>query len=253
MQHSEIQEQVSLYALGGLAADESARVAQHLDVCPACRALLSEYQFVAGELLEHVPPAAVPARVGVRVLNLAAADAKRDAVFEKQRVGENKRARFWEDKLLLPRWAFALLAGILLLLFGAAGVWAWQLQQSNAQAMQVQQLFAARNLKYVAIKSQDAAADDKGYLCLTAQNSMGLLWLHNLAPLDHDHVYQVWLRDNMTRANGGTFRADYDGRAVAVIQAPRPLGEYQEIGITIEPVGGSIAPTTPRVFVGKLE
>ncbi len=253
MQHSQVQEQIPLYAVGGLTEDESARVAQHLDVCPSCRALWSEYQFVAAELLEHVPPQIVPAHVGARLLNLAAADARRDASFEKRRAARSERARFWERGVTMPRWAFGLLAIFLLFLFGAVGAFAWQSQKSNAQAAQVQQLFAARNLKFVPIRSEDAAANDKGYLCLTAQNSTGLLWLYNLAPLDHEHVYQVWLRDNMGRENGGTFRADYDGRAVAVIQAPRPLGEYQEIGITIEPTGGSLAPTTPRVFVGKLD
>jgi hypothetical protein len=72
-------------------------------------------------------------------------------------------------------------------------------------------------------------------------------------PLDYDHTYQVWIRDNGNRYDAGTFRANHDGRAVAVVHAPRPFGDFQEIGITVEPVGGSDWPTTPRVVGGRLD
>jgi Anti-sigma-K factor rskA, C-terminal len=71
--------------------------------------------------------------------------------------------------------------------------------------------------------------------------------------VDQQHVYQVWMRDNTGRVNGGTFRADGEGRAIAVIQAPQPLSSYNDIGITVEPVMGSDWPTTPRIVGGKLD
>src|SRR4051812_2585060 len=75
MQHSQIQEQIPLYALGGLPKDEAAQLAEHLAVCPGCRALLSEYEFVADELLLQVPAETAPASIGANLLRIAQADA----------------------------------------------------------------------------------------------------------------------------------------------------------------------------------
>lgn len=262
MQHTEIQEQVPLYALGGLSVEETARIRQHLDICPSCRALLSEYQFVAQELLEQVPPRTAPARIGVRLQNLAEADvrsARRSRPLDGQEVPERVAAagnkpHFWNRQLALPRWVFAVILIVLLFLLGATGALALQIQQSGASAAQVMQLFTTRDLKYVMLTSNTGVPGrGDGFICLAKDKSAALLWLYNLQPLDHDHVYQVWLRRDTVRENGGTFRAGYDGRAVALIQAPRPLSEYQEIGISVEPAAGSEWPTTPQVVGGKLD
>lgn len=268
MQHTEIEEQVLLYALGGMSAEESARVRQHLDICPSCRALLSEYQFVADEILEQVPAKTAPARIGVRLQNIAEAsarDARRGTPGERRTVpadGHGHRTdapaarntpRFWNQRLALPRWVVALALIVLLLLAGAVGALALQMQQSRVSA-EVMQLFTTRDLRYVMLSNETGTTSQGGgFICLVRDKTAALLWLYNLQPLDHDHVYQIWLRRDTVRDNGGTFRADYDGRALALIKAPRPLSDYQEIGITVEPAAGSQWPTTPRLLGGKLD
>lgn len=247
MSHFEIQEQIPLFAVDGLSAQETARVAEHLAQCAACRALLSEYEFVAAELLETVPPATAPARIGVRLQNPARADTKQNAP-----IG-TARNNFWNQSLALPRWAFALGVVAFLLLLGTVGAWGLQMQQRDAASQQVLSLLSARDLRFVELTSAGDAPSNNGFLCVASENSTALLWLYNLPPLDAASAYQVWLRDGTLRDNGGLFRADAQGRAVAVIRAPRPLNEYDEIGITVEPVGGSPAPTTPRVIGGKLD
>lgn len=249
MQHWEIQEYIPLYAVGGLSAEESSRLAQHLDVCSGCRALLSEYRFVADELLENVPAQTAPARLGVRLQNLAEADARKSSTGKET----EKRPPFWGERISFPRWALALVLGALLLLVGATGTLALQATRSDSTPQQVMQLLSARNIRFVDLTPEAAATNTGGFLCTAQNNSTGLLWLYNLEPLDRDKVYQVWLRVNGTRESGGTFRSNYDGRAVAVVQASRPLNEYKEIGITIEPVSGSRQPTTPGVLRGKLD
>ncbi len=252
MQHSEIQEQIPFFAIGGLSAQESARVAEHLAVCPSCRALLNEYQFVADELLEQVPPQTAPARVAVRLQNIVEADAKRSGASTRAEAAE-KRPRFWDQRIVMPRWVFALGLLTLLLLFGGAAALAFQTRQSTQTSQEMLRLLNANDIRFVTLTSPDAKASAGGYICIQNDNSTALLWLRNMEPLNPEYVYQVWLRDGTTRDNGGTFRADNDGRAIGVVQAPRPLNEYQEIGITVEPVGGSAAPTTPRVIGGQLE
>lgn len=254
MMHAELQDQIPLYALGDLPADESARLETHLAVCPACRALLAEYQFVAQELLEQVPSQTAPARIGVRLQNIAQADAKKARPgSDTELTGPAPKIPFWKRPFALPRWAatFALIA--ILLLLGVSSALAWQLQQRDNVPEQVVQLLSARGLEFVEMTSPGADPSNHGFLCKNSANPTGLLWLYGLEPLDYDHVYQVWLRNNDTRVSGGTFRPDHDGRAVAVINAPQPLGDYTEIGITVEPVPGSTDPTTQRVVGAHLD
>lgn len=255
MQHSELQELVPLYALGGMSASESAQVAQHLAVCASCRALLNEYRFVADEMLSQVPPLTAPAYLGTRLQNLAGADAQkaRPVVPSAHKVGDAQAPRFWNQPLALPRWVLAFALLTLLLLLGAVGTLAFQLQQNNIAQQKMLQLLTSNRIKYIELTGNGGAPDNRGFLCVNKDNTNALLWLHSLTPLDSDHVYQVWLRKGNIRDNGGTFRVDYNGRAMVLIQAPRPLTEYSEIGITVEPATGSPYPNSPRVVGGKLD
>jgi hypothetical protein len=49
------------------------------------------------------------------------------------------------------------------------------------------------------------------------------------------------------------FTVDASGRGVWVVRSPRPWKEYQAVGATVEPAGGSPGPTSPRVIGGRLQ
>ncbi len=245
-----MQELVTLYAVGGLSAEETARASDHLATCPACRALLSEYQAVANELLETVPAQPAPRRVGVRLQNLVTADASR---LHRPLPTARTRTPFWNQVIMLPRWGAALALLAFLFLFGLLGALAWQGAQRDAQARQVMQLLTGRELRFVELTGASGTSGSKGFLYVEPDNPTALLWLYDMPPLDPAHVYQVWLRHDGARDNGGIFRVDAQGRTLAVIQAPRPFKSYLDVGITIEPEAGSDAPTTARVIGAKLD
>ena len=54
------------------------------------------------------------------------------------------------------------------------------------------------------------------------------------------------------RTSGGVFSVYDEGYGVLKIDAPEPLISYQNVGITIEPAGGSPGPTGERVLGGDL-
>jgi hypothetical protein len=81
------------------------------------------------------------------------------------------------------------------------------------------------------------------------RNLLGLFAWHLPAP-DPGRTYQVWLIDqNGDRTSGGFVAPDAAYPFVSlVIQSPQWLANYTGLGVTEEPLGGSPAPTGPRLF-----
>lgn len=83
---------------------------------------------------------------------------------------------------------------------------------------------------------------DRGRLVLVA---------NNLAPLVPGHVYQLWLLppNNGEAVPAGTFVPDERGHAS--LFTPMPPGmEASGFEVTVEPLGGTMTPTTKPVLVG---
>lgn len=248
--HSDIQELVPLLAVGGLETEEISRLEQHLATCSACRALLAEYAFVAEELSAQVPPMTLaPGGEAKLATQLELQPAR--AVSPEVKTHAHATGGFWRQPVRLTRFAVGAAVVIGLVLLGAAAVFFAQMQTLRAaEAQSASRAQTVEKLKIVPLTA--AASGPDGYLCLAPDNPTAMLWLTKMAALDEDHTYQLWLNQNGTRTNGGTFRPGSDGRAIVFVNAPEPWSKYQEVGVTIEPVGGSPKPTTPRVIGGKL-
>jgi anti-sigma-K factor RskA len=90
-----------------------------------------------------------------------------------------------------------------------------------------------------------------GHLWASPQEQVACLVVQGLPALPDDQVYQVWLvRDNQ-QSSGGTFEA-HNGKAWAFVDSDQPMAEYDELFVTIEPAGGSPAPSGARVVSGAL-
>lgn len=245
MNHAEIQDTIPLLALGGLSQAEVAQLEAHLTVCPSCRALLAEYQFVSEELDAQTPVQTLPPLLEQKLMRRISASPAQPAA----------KPSFWRRQIPVARWAMAL-GGIVVLLLGiGAGALLWQLQRTgSATPADVAQLFTSPDAKIIQLTAGTGATTPaQGYIYLTPENKKAILWLDDMPPIDYAHAYQIWLVHGDDRDNGGLFRAGTDGRAVVLIDAPRPLSDYTRIGITMEPAKGSPGPTTPRVIGGNLE
>jgi hypothetical protein len=89
-----------------------------------------------------------------------------------------------------------------------------------------------------------------GSMLVDRDKKIAVLVLWNLPPVESGQTYQVWLVDSDgNRTSGGLFKPVADrGYTTATIWSPRPLGEFVGIGVTVEPEGGSKAPTGSRVL-----
>ena len=76
--------------------------------------------------------------------------------------------------------------------------------------------------------------------------------MRGLPRLDVAHQYQLWLIRGTERRSGGVFSVDEDGYGNLLLNVPKDFKGFTSIGISVEPSGGSPAPTGARVAGGNL-
>lgn len=85
------------------------------------------------------------------------------------------------------------------------------------------------------------------------QPGVGVLRTDNFPPLPSDMVYQFWLIKDGARTSGGVFTVDADGRGALVFTSRISLDDFDGMGVTPEPAGGSAGPTAPPVVTATLD
>ena len=228
--------------LPALAADaleeaEAAPVRAHLEVCPACQAEYAAYLEALSTLADELaaePPAALRHRV------VAAA-----------RAGAARPAR--RERLL----ALGLVATLVLSVFAAVQAFALRQQVDRLQRWATDEyelwdFVLSPNLVIQPLRATDAATGGYGRLLYIPGRMRAVLVVNRLPPLPGGQVYQAWLRRDGERMSVGTFQTDESGRARLFFELPPDFDSYQEMGVTIEPAGGSPTATGPRVLAGPL-
>jgi anti-sigma-K factor RskA len=249
----QIDELLPGYALGALDEGERALVEEHLKECALCRRVLVEYRGVADELLYAVPQVIAPGHLQEdlrRRLPSAGKPALRPTAPEAVSWGHSQ-ARGW---------AYALAAAMLLLLLSNLYWWratgALVSQQARLQQqVQAQQLameILASGGRTAVLHGDGAAPQVLALLTWAPDQTQAVLQVSGLPVAPSGKAYQLWLIRDGQRDSGGLFAADPRGQGTLVVQAPQPLQRYQAVGVTLEPAGGSAAPTSPRLFGGSL-
>jgi len=242
----ELEELYPAYALDALTYDERSRVAAHTARCPACAQRVDEYRAVGDALAWSLAPVEPPANLKARVL---AATAPRPVATPDF---------FASFRLALTNLVRApMFAGALLVLMVGLAVWNWSLQ--NQLAAQVTHELAEQRefLSTVAysegtprrMQATNVAPHAVGRLYIAPELNTLALVVYDLPMLDAHRVYQLWLIDPQgERTSGGTFSVDHEGTGWLMVHPAQSLGEWQSVGITIEPRGGSPKPTGERVL-----
>ncbi len=226
------------YALDILTEAEMAQVVVHLATCSACRDELRLYQAAADELplalAQTTPAPALKDRL------MKTIHARQKETTAPARLGfRNTWASFLRRSL--PVWGLALIA---VLAIGNILFW-HRLNQISGRNATSMRLVALANTK----DSPQAVAN----LMLNPSGEYGALVVDGLPVLDTGHQYQVWLKHNGERISAGVFSVNSGGYASFQVSTPLPLNQYQTIGITIEPAGGSPGPTGAKVLGANLQ
>ncbi|MCF3960558.1 anti-sigma factor [Streptomyces fuscigenes] len=228
------------YALHALDPAESAEFERHLLACPACAQEVAELSATAGRLglaVSVVPPSIMKERV----MQLVATERQLPpAVPQPGRPGANDRRR-----RALARWA---LAACVAAAAAFGGVAAWQhseAQDARAQAQAARHessllagVLSAPDARTAVGKLSNGAA---GTVVVSHSQGRAAFIASGLPKPPSGKVYQLWYDDGGTMRPAGLMTSASPSQAVLLTGH---IGKASGMGITVEPAGGSAAPTS---------
>jgi len=237
-EHAPYLENIPAYALGALDVDDVTALEEHLQNCVSCRIELAEYRAMSDSLLTAIPPKQ-PSAALRKGLQSHLPSAK-------------KKSRL---PTALPFGRFALgFAVILLIALNIMSLVQIRTIQNQQTALlnQVEDaqialaLMSSPNAQILPLAGDTVS----GTLILDKQNNTAVLIARNLPQLGDEKTYQIWLvEEDGGRVSAGLFRPESDQvYTTKAILPSQTLTDYLGIGVTVEPAGGSEAPTGERVL-----
>lgn len=255
MNEQQIRDLLPAYALGILEEQEVSLIHSHLTDCQQCRAELADYQHVA-ELLPLASPQSDPdpelkEKLMERIAPITAREESErthtsklivqpEAQLENPSLGEVIRS--W---LAGPIWRPVVLILIVVLLAG--NIFLLTNTSEEPPSPQDRPNFPWR--RPIIMSGTEVAPEAVGILYISLDGANGTLVVDGLPVLETDQQYQLWLNTEEIRDSGAVFSVNEAGYRGIELKAPLPLEIYETFGITIEPEGGSQAPTGERVLV----
>jgi anti-sigma-K factor RskA len=242
-------------ALDVLELDDRHFFDRHLASCHDCQRTRDSYVETVG-LLGLAAEASTPSpRLGDRIVALARA--------ERASLDDPSASAGQPTRVRSRRQLFAWAAVVVFALIGFAWAAVAQVEASNQRRTveRYQRYLVAHEKAWATLEQQamvslelraDAGGQATGRLYLHQESEEAVLIVSGLPTLPENRVYQVWLIRDGQRTSGGLFRVDQSGFGWLKIDAPARLGEFQGVGITPEPPGGSVGPTGARVLGGQL-
>ena len=228
------------FALGAIDPPDRQKVIDHLRYCETCREELDAYQR-AVDLLAHMsPPMNPPVDLKKKIL----ADVRREA--QKSALSESGVQRGWlkthQQQLSVAWVAFSV---VIILVLGAGSLFLWgQLQDARR--------LISPDFQTISLAGTENASGASAVIVVPKGDVVGTLVVNKLPALDETQQYQLWLIQGDQRTSGKVFSVQEDGYSVIYLHLPEKIETYQDFGITIEPAGGSPAPTGKRVLFGSL-
>lgn len=227
MSHEEVTDLLALDSVGALETSDRDAMERHLATCAPCRQAAAEYADLTSLLptaLELVPP---PARLRGRLMAQVYAEATASATLPWWR---RLLAAIPASRTFTVVGAAAVVAAIALGIWGTAG-------RMSSQAP-------------VAYTVSGTTAT--GTLAVNTSGTQGVLTVKGLQALPSTEVYEVWLIPPQGSPTGVAFLSPglNGGPWTAVVQGD--MAAYKSIAATVEPVGGSPAPSNTEVLSGQL-
>ena len=258
MDHDELMEQVALYALGVLSAPEAAAMARRIERDPDARREYDSLRATADAVAltaEGPVDSRRSARMRERLLARVRADAAHPAGESVAlRARPPARVAFWTLGLAT---AASLIFGIVTVaqdLSLRADLATAQRRAGTLQGelTQAERLGAQDRQTLTDLLSPDAKRYDVAQGTVIVRDKRLYFALSKLPPLPRGRVYQAWtaLKGSAAMQPSVTFTPNAQG--VAVVALPVDAAKIGTVALSVEPEGGSKAPTTTPAFVRPL-
>ena len=221
------------YVLDLLTDAEADHVAKHLLDCQSCQVEYTRMQAITDDLPLALLQTSPPGKVKHNLMTAIHAG--------KTEAETSLRPSFWQNlagtfRQRLPAWSLAL---ILVLALGNLLLWR-QVNPSSSQSGTPMLIIPLVNTSDAPLASGTLIMDQHGHY--------GTLVVDQLPALDADHQYQVWLNRPGERLSAGLLTVNYEGYGSLELSAPHALLQYDSLGITLEPFGGSPGPTGDKIL-----
>ena len=217
------------YALGALPDTERREVGGYLTLHPELRPEVQEFSAIANTLAfaptEYEPPPELRSNL-MDIVNSEARD---------ERTGQTSALSRWRGYLSLRTLAPAAMAIIVVVLLG----WNFLLQgeiQDLQGELQERQTFAMQG---------SGTASDTNAEVVELEGGRSIVTAENMPSPPEGKTMQIWVIQDGTPQPAGTFRP---GSGVVAAAIDGSLERADAVAITVEPSGGSEAPTTEPVL-----
>ncbi|MGH2751948.1 MAG: anti-sigma factor domain-containing protein [Actinomycetota bacterium] len=248
MTHDEMKSLIAPYVLGAVSPEETEQVRAHIVSCDECMAEADNYASVVSSLALSVEPEPVPAGLvdGVmsKVHREAAHDAPRPLRAAVAETSDDKVSRLPRRR---PTYGLvAAAAAVLVIVAVLAGALITTTNELN-DARDDLALERDRITRLVesegAMRLGSPGGDTIGAMIPTEEG--GVFVVHGLEDAPEDHTYQVWLIDDDRPISAGTFDPS---AGTGALQTDHSLDGIEGVAVTVEPTGGSRAPTGLQVL-----
>jgi anti-sigma-K factor RskA len=217
MDREELHELTAAYALDALDPVEAEAFERHLATCESCRAQVAEFEAAAGSLAHAAPPVAPSLELRARVL--AAARLERANVVS-----------------LRPRWAIPAAAAAAVAACAAIGLGVWDVTLHD-------RLSSARAQAIAAVPVSGASGS-----VVVSSGGTAALVVSNLVAAPAGKTYEAWVIEGHAVYMAGLFRGGATTNIITLTHAV-PVGSV--VAVTVEPAGGSTAPTRKPFIVSQ--
>jgi anti-sigma-K factor RskA len=126
------------------------------------------------------------------------------------------------------------------------------LQASLADQGQVIRFLSSPGSRTVLIAGTEIQPGAQAQMIFAPDSQAGGLLIEGLSPLPADQVYQLWLIEADAPQSAGTFSVDPGGKATVLVEAARAIADFDALGVSVEPAGGSPQPTGEIVLLSNL-
>jgi anti-sigma-K factor RskA len=261
-EHDDLRNQLGAYVLGALTPAESAEVQLHLIACATCAADVHAMQLPMDALALAADPVDPPAAVRQRVLSSI----------------RRSPAAVVTTKAFPSAWLAAAASVVLAIILGGYATQlrgrvqmletqlreaVTQLQTGERQMAQARLVAADAQRQLSVLAAPDAAHVDLKGQAVAPRASARALWSRsrgllfaasNLPALPAGRTYQLWVISGKLPpiSDAWTFKTDATGGVTTIFATPVTLPAPTAMAVTIEPDGGTAAPTGAMYLVGSL-